>query len=95
MIRIFLVCIVPLLLPSLFYFGWLLWQQRQTGLEYSQLLRRIPWVWTLSAGFVLMIILGLVFGFGDGATPGAQYHAPRFEDGKIIPGGFVDAPDQP
>ncbi len=97
MIRIFFIYIVPLLLPSLVHFGWLMWQRRQKGADTSptELFLGMPWVWTLLVGFILVILLILIFGFGDGAAPGAQYLSPRFEDGKIIPGGFVDAPDQP
>jgi amino acid transporter len=45
-----------------------------------------PWFWLILAGFVLMAG-GLVYtALSTGGDAGGAYIAPRYEDGRIVPG---------
>ncbi len=93
MTRVFLTYVLPLLLPAALYFAWL-WSARRRaaaggeGPARGPWWEEAPWFWLLLAGVVLVgITLGAVALTG-GAPPGADYQAPRMEDGEIVPGRF-------
>jgi hypothetical protein len=90
MIRILLHYVLPLALPALLYVGWVLVARRrgQTVAESFAGLRQGPWFWLILAGFILMIGGLVAFGLLSGSSPDDDYSPPRYEDGKVIPGGF-------
>ena len=85
MIRIVLTYILPLILPAVLYVVWVS-ISRKFGSSPDKQLRDGPWVWIVAAGVALMAAALITWGVVDGEAPGGTYEAPRFEDGKIIPG---------
>ena len=92
MIRIFFTYLLPLLLPTVVYFMFLLPAQRRAmtrGGEASW--EKTPWMLLAAAGVSL---LGLTLGalaLHDGESPWSHYDPPHMEDGHIIPGKFSGA----
>jgi uncharacterized OB-fold protein len=85
MLREFLTLVVPLLLPTILYLLWLRtvrWSEAGGVIAWHKL----PWVWLALTGVVLtaLVLFVVTVGFGT-ATPGI-YVAPRFENGRIVPG---------
>lgn len=87
MTRILLQYLLPLLLPIAIYLVWAWFARRRQaagGVPYR--LQEGPWFWLILAGVALMAA-GLVFmALVGGTDPGETYQAPRWEDGRIIPG---------
>ena len=90
MTRILLHYVLPLALPAVLYVGWALIARRrgQTVAESLAGLRQGPWFWLILPGFALMIAGLIAFGLLSGSGPDDDYAPPRYEDGKVIPGGF-------
>jgi hypothetical protein len=87
--RIFLHTILPFLLPTLVFIAWVVLSQRHD--HEKSVVERIsggPWLWLLLGGFVLFAG-GLAYLSLEGEPPGGSYQAPRYEDGKIVPGKVV------
>ena len=83
--RIALQYLLPLLTPFILYLAWVFITQGK-GEVAKSLRRGGVYYWAATAGIVLtMITLGAAAMLG-GEAPG-PYQAPRFEDGRIIPGG--------
>jgi hypothetical protein len=88
--RILIEYILPVLLPSALWIGWLIWAQhraRQSG-RTEPGWQTIPWTWLLAAGFALGMLVAvggtLMQGYGTG-----RYHPARVDaEGHIVPGGF-------
>ena len=88
MARILLHYVLPLALPALVFVGWVLLTRKEDGKDLSTLdrLQKGPWYWILVIGLTLTLGgLAAIAAF-EGAPPGGTYQAPRFEDGRIIPG---------
>lgn len=83
MIRFLLQYLLPLLLPTLLWFGWMWLTQK--GKE-PRALREGPWVWLIGSGIVLMGAALVATAFMTGSEPGGKYVPPYMEDGKIVPG---------
>lgn len=87
MTRILLQYLLPLLLPIALYLLWAWWANRRKAAGEAPLdLQDGPWFWLILAGVVLAgagLALTAVMG---GWEPGGTYQAPRWEDGKIVPG---------
>lgn len=87
MTRILLQYLLPFLLPMAIYLLWALFARKRRaagGAPYR--LQDGPWFWVILAGLVLAAG-GLVFtALTSGEAPGGVYTAPRWEDGKIVPG---------
>ncbi|MCW8836387.1 MAG: DUF6111 family protein [Rhodospirillales bacterium] len=82
--RILLQYILPFLAPLALYLAWFfLWGRRHEKALPDW--KSGPWFWLIIAGF-LLAASGLVFMSFSGDDPGGVYHAPRYEDGRIIPG---------
>lgn len=88
MSRIILQYVLPILLPTLVFIGWLA-LTRKPGETRAETLARVqdgPWYWLVISGFALMAA-GLVYlGLSHGEPPGSDYVPPRVEDGRVIPG---------
>jgi len=96
MTRIFFTYIVPLLLPTLVYFLWMLpaWRQAKAEGRDAPPWEDAPWVWLFIAGVVFFGVSLVVFGVTDGASPDEQYAPPHMEDGRIVPGQFDGAGEE-
>lgn len=101
MTRQFLTIVLPFLAPTLAYIIWIHFRQEQEdAAAQGRTLPRwqeFPWVWLVSLGSVLVIAAVVLFGAFDGANRDNEYRPARYEDGKLIPGEFVEkhnkAPD--
>ncbi len=87
MIRVFLLYILPILLPSLIYFGWIAYTHR--GGSMPGPLRQGPWFRLILAGLGLMMIGLVLTAVTGGMSPDGHYQAPYAKDGKIVPGRMV------
>ena len=88
MSRILLQYVLPLLLPTLIFFGWLALTRKagETRAETMARLQGGPWYWLVIAGFVLMAAGLAYLGLSHGGPPGSFYVPPHVEDGRVIPG---------
>lgn len=91
MIRIFILYILPILLPSLMYFGWIAFVHKNEGEApgKSDMLREGPWFRLIFAGLGLMMIGLVLSAIMGGMSPEGQYQPPYTKDGKIVPGRMV------
>lgn len=91
MIRVFLLYILPILLPSVMYFCWVAFVHKkgEHGPDKAALVREGPWFRLIFAGLGLMIIGLAITAITGGMSPEGQYQAPYVKDGKIVPGRMV------
>ena len=92
MIRKLITVVLPFLVPFVAY--WIYWwaaKRRQIAAAQGKppsVLESFPWTWLVTAGTGLAIVtlsLTVILGGND---PSSQYHSPRLEDGKVVPGRF-------
>lgn len=88
--RAFLTILIPLLLPSVVYWAYLKFRQRQ-GLP----LREIPWIWLIIAGVILAVAALMVTWYADAAPTTGRYVPPQVIDGVVVPGYFEPAEEAP
>lgn len=84
MIRIIVINLLLLLLPTVIYFSYIYLRRRQA--PDAELLADAPIFWLLAAGAVLSLLVLIFFVDWTGNELGGRYVAPRYEDGVIIPG---------
>jgi hypothetical protein len=90
MTRVFLTIILPLLLPTAIYVLWAVGFGR-AELGGGTAWRGLPWTWLIAAGVALALaVVGLVVQFSG--TSGGTYVAPHVENGRIVPGHFINEP---
>ena len=91
MIRIFFMYIIPILLPSILFFCWAKFIQKDAVLA-----RTGPWFRLLIAGLGLMALGLAITAITGGTAPEGKYNAPYLKDGEVIPGQIVpeDKPQQ-
>ena len=87
MTRLLIQYLLPLILPAVVFLIWAWLSQRgQATGGFQSRLQQGPWFWLVLAGFVLMAG-GLVYtAVSTGGDAGGTYIAPRYEDGRIVPG---------
>ena len=83
--RIALMILLPLVLPILLF---VLWRALGMGKSIPQWFEDLPWAALLGCGVVLAGLTLVTWSLMDRAPAGSEFMAPRFEDGKIVPGGF-------
>ena len=85
MLRVGLTIILPLILPTGLYLQWITVlgapRDRAAGASMA-----VPWAWLAAAGALLLAIVLLVVTVGFGTTQQGSYVAPRWQDGRIVPG---------
>lgn len=91
MIRVFLLYVLPIALPSLIYFCWLAFIDKsgEDGSGKAAMVREGPWFRLILAGLGLMIIGLIAAAVTGGMNPDGVYQAPYVKDGKIVPGRMV------
>ena len=85
MLRVLFTIVLPLLLPTAIYVGWLVVAhrvQRNGTVPWVEL----PWIWLALAGAVLLVIVLFVVNLHFGTSETGTYVPPRWEDGRIVPG---------
>lgn len=88
--RVALTVLLPLLLPSVLYFGYM-----ALAREGSPDAQSVPWFWLGGSGLLLALIALVLVSSLEGAEPGAVYHPAREVDGRIEPGYFGPEKEQP
>lgn len=84
--RLFLTILLPLLLPSVAYFLYVVVVR-----DDRKAAAAVPWSWLLASGVGLAMIAFVLLAAVGGARPGSVYHPPREIDGRIEPGYFDKA----
>jgi len=86
MIRIVLLNLLLLMLPTILYIGFVHLTSNGPPKSLPRLLDEAPLPWLLLAGAAIVAIMMLVFATPPSGRPGEAYNPPVFRDGKIIPG---------
>jgi hypothetical protein len=89
-VREILEIVVPLVLPTLLYFLWVLVMRGPDGAMAWQ---GMPYLWLAGAGVVLLALFLLVVTVGYGTAWHGSYVAPQYKNGRIIPGHVVPESD--
>ena len=84
MTRVFFMYIIPIVLPSILFFCWAKFIQKDAALA-----RTGPWFRLLIAGLSLMALGLATTAITGGTTPGGKYNAPYLKNGEVIPGQMV------
>lgn len=87
MSRVLLQYVLPLLLPTLIFVLWT-WFTRHHGSAQGTIskLQEGPWFWLILAGVALMAAGLIHTALTAGGEAGSRYIAPRYEDGRVVPG---------
>jgi hypothetical protein len=75
---------LPLILPTLIYFGYVLYARARGATEIPEM----PWVWLAAAGGVLLGVTFAALALLGGASPSEVYQPPKIVNGTVQPGGF-------
>jgi hypothetical protein len=84
MLRVLLTIVLPLLLPTAIYVGWLAFMSWSANREPIRL-QTLPLVWLALAGVALLAIVLFTVTVHFGEPAEGQYVPPRYEDGRVIP----------
>ena len=84
--RVFLTIVLPLLLPTALYLLWVRRLRHARDNGGAMAWNSVPWVWLAAAGAVLLAIVLLVVTVGFGTAQQGIYVAPRWQNGRIVPG---------
>lgn len=79
--------ILPLVLPTLLYFGYVLYARARGAIEVPEM----PWAWLAVAGGLLLGVTFLALALFGGAPPSDIYLPPKIVDGQVQPGHFEPA----
>jgi Family of unknown function (DUF6111) len=79
--------VLPLILPTLIYFGYVLYARARGAEEVPEM----PWAWLGVAGGLLLGVTFLALALFGGAPPSDVYLPPKIVDGKVQPGHFEPA----
>ena len=82
--RQFAEIVIPLVLPALIYFGYVLYA-RARGLPEAP---ETPWIWLAVAGAALLGVTFAGLALFGGATPGEVYQPPKLINGVVQPGEY-------
>ena len=89
MARILVTVVLPLMLPTLAYFGWFYAAQRRAQLagqpEKAPRLGDVPWTLLALTGVLIAAVGLFAMALFGGAAPGAHYTPPHIVDGQVVP----------
>ena len=98
MTKKFLTFVVPFIAPTVAYIIWVYFrQERQDAAAQGRRLppwQDFPWTWLVTLGALLAAVTIVLFGSFNDAGTDAEYRPARYEDGKLVPGEFVDKEEQ-
>ena len=84
MLRVFLTIVLPLLLPTALYLLWVTTLGAHDGGAVAW--SAVPWVWLAAAGAILLAVVLVTVTVGFGTAQQGVYVAPRYVNGRIVPG---------
>jgi hypothetical protein len=96
--RVLVQYVLPILLPSLVYFGWLVYENRRVAQGGEGRTRRWeegPWAWLVGGGVVLAVLGAIATAALTRGGREGVYVPPRVEDGRIVPGHLEPARPKP
>ena len=82
---------LPFMLPFIIYAVWVIIAPR---LNINSSWSNAPWFFLLIFSILFFILTMIYLSFFDGSDIGLNYISPYFEDGKVIPGKFVEPKKQ-
>jgi hypothetical protein len=88
MTRTLLQYVLPLLLPTLVFVGWVMLTRGNGGKGVMARLSSGPWFWLIFIGCLLTGGLLVAVALTGGDDPGTTYVAPHIEGEGIVPGQF-------
>jgi hypothetical protein len=97
MTKKFLTFVVPFIAPTIAYIMWIYFRQERE--EATAQGRRLPpwqdypWTWLITLGAILAAATLVFFGTIGGQSTDVEYRPARYEDGKLVPGEFIDKKD--
>ena len=96
MIRVFLLILLPIMIPTLAYMGWVFMQRRKAKAagvpEDAPTIQEAPWGLLITLSAAMLIVGIVIFLFIDNRSDlGSVYIPPKIEDGRIVPGQYVPA----
>ena len=88
MTRIFLMYLIPFLLPLAAYmlFAWYRYKFVASHEGEAPAIEKGPWPYLLLAGALLTVGVAGTMALLGGADPGSTYTPARIEDGRVVPG---------
>ena len=87
--RQFFEIVLPLILPTVIYIGYMLLARPHPGSNVPAL--DWPWLWLGVAGVALLILTLVAIALFGGAAPSARYQPAKVINGEIKPGHFEPA----
>jgi hypothetical protein len=84
MLRVFFTIVLPLVLPTAVYVGWLYvahLSRRDGVVRWAAL----PWLWLAGAGALLLAAVLTVVTVHLGTPKSGVYVPPRWENGRVVP----------
>jgi hypothetical protein len=91
MLRVLLTIVLPLLLPTAVYVGWLYaerWSRRDAEVRWAAL----PWLWLAGGGVLLLALVLFVVTVHFGTPQSGTYVPTRWENGRVVPGHIEPGP---
>ena len=88
MSRVLLQYVLPLLLPTIIWLVWwlALGRNRSTAEGVTTRIEHGPWFWLILGGIALLGLSLIYTAITHGFDPRGTYVAPRWEDGRVVPG---------
>lgn len=92
MLRVLATIVLPLVLPTAIYLGWVRLTDR-SGQRQAVRWAAVPWVWLAGAGTVLLILVLVFVNLRFGTSQPGIYVPPRYEGGRVVPPHFEPKPN--
>ncbi len=84
MIRVILVNLLLLLVPTMVYFTYVYFRRRSS--PNDAIVADAPIFWLLAAGALLVMVALTFLAQWESIAPGGTYVPPHVEDGRVVPG---------
>jgi hypothetical protein len=93
MLRLFLIYILPLIVPATLYILWHLWKLKRAPGESGDVARDVravvrgaPWLLLAGIGTALLVTVLVIAALTGGEPPHENYAPPHIENGHVVPG---------
>jgi hypothetical protein len=86
MIRVVLTIVLPLLLPTLLFAGYVLVMRWRTPEGRTPESRPFPWTLLILSGVGLAALAAIATAVSSGAPPNSTYVPAHMENGRLVPG---------